>query len=238
MSDLSFHTFAAADRAKKSAGDIVRGAMSRLGLIDVDRTLTAAEMDFGIDTLNGILETWSLESLSVYSTGEVRFKSIGGKRKYLVGVGEYIDAERPSAIASAKILQDAARFQPIQVVGYEWPEASHSIYYNPTFPAGELTLNWDSADEQIALIVNQELRRYDLPTDEQNLPIGHARALELALVVDLAPSFGVTVSKEILNSLNIAQNAIRKQAALLRLRPATTGLGKLTGSRFYGGGNY
>lgn len=233
MSDLSFHTFTAASRAKKSAGDLVRGAMLRLGVIDADRTLTAAEMSDGLNFLNGVLETWSLESLSVYSVGDIRFITTGVS-VYKIGIGEYIDAERPSSIQSAFIEYAPDHICEIEVESYQnrYEHYRRAVYYNPSFPSGELILGWQSSGEAIVLTVNQELRRYDEATDEQNLPAGFARAIELALVVDLAPTYGVAVSKEILNSIKISQNAIRKNSALLRIKKGTTPLGKM--NRFYG----
>lgn len=233
MSDLAFFFNTPLDRSQRTVLDIASAAMQKIGAIDASRPLTANEARDCLDEINGLLEQWSMESLNVYRVGDIRFVTASGQTEYKIGPGEYIDAERPAWIWNAVRSTEPTNTLEVRNYSPVEPPNGYVLNYDPGFPVGTITLGWTPTGEEIALRVDQQLRRYESVSETHGLPPGYERPLTLALAIALSPAYDQTPSQTLMREASIAKATLRKNAAKLRIKPLTTGIGYINDSRRY-----
>jgi hypothetical protein len=91
-----------------TASDIVSRSLRLIGVLGQGRrTLTANELADGIDALNSMLESFSLERLMVYQILEENFSLVIGTGSYTIGTGGTFNTTRPVKIENA-FLRDSS----------------------------------------------------------------------------------------------------------------------------------
>lgn len=187
-----------------TALDLIKYALKKRRVLGVGDTLTDEEAQDALDTLNLMLESWSLDRVSVYNEAQQTFVS-NGQASYTIGPGGDINVtERPTKLTSAytrdaagidhpmRVLLNAQDYDGIQLksIAVPWPSA---VWYEPTNPLGTLHFWPVPNGYTIYLRFWQQLQRFDSLTEQIELPIGYKEAIGLNLAIK-CEDFGGTVT--------------------------------------------
>jgi len=194
--------------AVTTALDLITYALKKRKVLGVGDTLSAEEANDCLDTLNLMLESWSLDRLSVYNEAQQSFVS-DGSDSYTIGPGGDIDVtEKPTKLTNAFTRDEAGVDHPMRVllnaqdydgialkgIAVPWPTA---VWYEPTDPLGTLHFWPVPSGYTIFLRFWAQLQRFETLTESIALPIGYKEAIGLNLAVK-CEDFGGTVTEALM----------------------------------------
>lgn len=189
---------------------LIRFALKQIKVVAQDDDIHANDANTAREVLNMLIGQWNLQGLTLYAKTNSLFDLVSGQSEYTIGITTPVsdfEVVRPTKILTAftrSITNPTYSIDyPCEIVPtakyWEGVAAKDSsgtypqyLYYNPTFPAGTITL-WPTpidTDHQLGLSVVQQLTKYAALTDELELPDGYDMALGYALAVAVAPMFG------------------------------------------------
>lgn len=189
-----------------TAQTLIDRAVKQLGVLQAGGSLGASEANDALAVLNGMLQMWSIERLTVYVLTE-HTHTLTGAQSYSVGSGGDINIDRPNRLDSAFIRQSSTDY-PLEVLraksDYDsiyqktTPGYPRAIYYHPTFPLGTLYL-YPVGDASYTLHFNvwAPLSQFATLATDVNFPDGYEWAIVNNLAVSLAPSYGRPISNEL-----------------------------------------
>lgn len=188
--------------------DLVRSSMRLIGAIATGETPTAEETADGVLCLNDMLENWSTESLSVWSSHNSTFNLIAGQATYTIGpTGNWVTA-RPVVIDDAYcsvqgvdfpiMLISQAEYNVIPIKTNQQAIVERLLYVNE-FPLGLVTV-WPTPaiDATVTLSIRLVI---PTPVDANTVlggPPGYVKALRYSLAVEMAPEFGLEASNTVI----------------------------------------
>jgi hypothetical protein len=217
-----------------TALDLITRAM-KLGRILADgETPTASEANDALAVLNDMLENWSTEPQSVWSTNNFTGTLNPLQSVYTIGpTGDFVTI-RPSAIHGAYCKLNGVDF-PVDVIGQleyndihlktmEQPIVNKLLYVND-YPNGIITV-WPVPIQQSTLTLTFDRLLTPLAlTDEIAYPPGANKALRWGLAVELMLEYGMPVDPGIAATAadakadykrsNTTRRVARQDAALL-----------------------
>jgi len=130
--------------------DIIRAAMRLIQVSAVDVDLTASELKDGLESLNRMLDSWSLDELMLYEVKRETFPLIASQNPYTIGLGGIWNTIRPSKIVGAYLTLTNGSIPvdyPMQVINYDdyndirlktlQTNFPGYLYYQPSFPIAE-----------------------------------------------------------------------------------------------------
>ena len=134
-----------------TANDLIRAAMRLIQVSSVDTVLTAAELQDGLESLNRMIDSWSLDSLMLYEVVREQFALTSGENPYTIGYGATWDTSRPLKIIDAYLVLNNGSIPvsyPMMVMNYDDYNAVRLktlstnfpayLYYQPSFPIAEV----------------------------------------------------------------------------------------------------
>lgn len=229
--------------AVTTALDIIKRALAKARVLGTGDILDDEDAQLSLDTLNLMLESWSIDRLFVYVEELQSYSIAGGVPQYTIGPGGDFNVTRPNELTSCyavvngvsypvEILRNGQQYDTIQLkqLGQPWPQA---IWYEKTYPLGTLHV-WPMGNCSLNLRFTTALQQFANLTTQITLPPGYKEAIVNALAVKLAEDFNTDIPATVVQS---ASNAI---ARLKRLnsQPQSRGLEVSAVSRRYGYGGY
>jgi len=134
-----------------TGNDLIKAAMRLIQVSAVDVDLTAQELTDGLESLNRMLDSWSLDELMLYQVIREQFALVSGQNPYSIGLGGDFNTVRPTRIVGAYLTLNNGSIPvdyPMNVLGYDDYNAirlktlstnfPNYIYYQPSFPIGEV----------------------------------------------------------------------------------------------------
>ena len=183
--------------------DLLRLALMDLQVLAAGEAIDAAEADDALTILNSLLESWSLDSLWIYTIDRVVQSLTPAQSAYTIGTGGNFPMARPDQIDRILWLDGAGYervMQRLTVHGYQdirLKDTSSTIptawYYEPSYPLATLRL-WPvpTLANQIALYVWHRTAAFASLDTAIALPPGYERALRANVALELAPAFSAT----------------------------------------------
>lgn len=219
--------------------DLIKGSLRLIGAIATGETPPAEELNDGLDALNDMLDSWSLENLLVYQRVRTTHTLTVNDATYTIGSSGDINTTRPVRIEKAAILDVAANPDielPVKIIErdeyaeivtkdltatYPW-----ELYVNYGSPLTTLTLYpVPSAANTLVLYHWQPLTTYSSLSTTLALPPGYNRALRYNLALELAPEYGrepsalvferAVESKHNLKRINTVEHFLKADPALV-----------------------
>lgn len=188
-----------------TALDIITDALRMLGVYAPGETLSDADAEQGLITLNDMMDSWSNESLACIAVLEQHYTLVPGTAAYTIGSGGTINQTRPLKIIKdpgTAYVQDAnGNNYPMEVVERDrWNMIGNRsqvnsnfptvLFYDPEFPLGILnffpvpnsgyTAYWDSL---------LQLSEFSNLQSTLSLPPGYKMAIQSNLALELKPYF-------------------------------------------------
>jgi len=201
--------------------DIIRPACHHIGAIGGIEQPSADQISICLDTLNGILDMWSVLPQVAPKPIETVATLPASTPFLTIGPGQQINVARPSKIESAY-----ARLQgqdnPIKVaskqkydsidqksLGSTWPEV---LWYDKGVPTGRVYF-WplSASGMEVHITTLSAIAAYADAEDSQDLPGGYLWCLQLTLAVTVAPIFELPVTPRLERNQMIAFDAIFPQ---------------------------
>ena len=213
--------------ATQTARRLITRSLRDLGVLAIGETPTGAEAMDALDTLNELLESWSLERLMVYVITEVSKALTGGTASYTIGTGGSINTTRPLRIENA-VVRDANNLDlPVQIltrdeftrIGLKQTQSTYPcwLYYDNAWSAGLGTITlWpvpSASDKSLRLWLWQPLPSVASLETSINLPPGYTRALRSNLAVELAAEYGQELDAALLGVAIDSKAVIKSQLA-------------------------
>ena len=199
---------------------IIRG-LQMIGEKPVGGTLTTDEQTAYLSVLNGMLESWSLESLMCYQELQESFALTVGVGTYTIGVGGAFNTARPNEVVSA-FSRDAANydFEMKIIQDREWNSISlknsgntypNFLNYSTRYAAGLATINlfpYPIAGLTLYLSSLKALTNFATIGEVVSLPPGYQRAIESNFAIEAAAGF-IPVSNETAKIAKESKSAIK-----------------------------
>lgn len=198
------------DQTTKTALDLLTGALRKIGQYAPGEAVDSQDANDALDSLNGMLDLWSNQKLSVYNQIETVKTLSAGQATYSIGTGGDINIERPYRVAKAytRITTGISSVDfPCQIATLEkyadiglksqpgpWPKM---VYYNSGWPTGNLIF-WPvpSQGAEFHLWTDQVFTALNL-TDTVSLPRGYFMGLQYSLAEILCSEYGMGVPPNI-----------------------------------------
>lgn len=207
---------------------LIRRSLLLLGVISATEPLTADEAQDGLDALNALVASWSLERLTLYHIPRVDVPLQPSIGRYTWGPGGAIASPRPLRLDGAVLRVDAMDW-PVAVLSqteYEQGvtlkglESTYpcSVYYETAFPLGVLHVYFvPQMPYTLGLFPVVPLTQFGSIDATVTLPEGYERLLVSGLAIELAPMYNKEASPTIAGMLAEAKSAIKRTNAVTPL---------------------
>jgi hypothetical protein len=193
-----------------TAGDQINRALRLLGVLAEGETPSAATSQDGLTALNQMIESWSTERLSVFSTQDQIFTWPAGQITRTLGPSGNFVGNRPVLLDEATYYRDAGtnvsygikfinqqQYDGIAVktVTSTYPQV---IFVNMTYPDATMTVYpQPTRDLEWHFISVNELTNPATLATNLTFPPGYLRAFVYNLAMEIAPEFGVEPSPQV-----------------------------------------
>ena len=194
-----------------TAGDQINGALRLLGVLAEGETPSASMSQDALTALNQMIDSWSIERLSVYNTIDQVFTwPAGTYQKHLGPSGDFVGL-RPVQLDDSTYYRDpgtnvsfgikminqqqyngiavktvTSTYPQVMWINMEYPDIQMTIYPVPT-----RELEWH-------FVSVQELTQPATLGTDIAMPPGYLRAFKYNLACEIAPEFGVEPSPQIM----------------------------------------
>lgn len=201
--------------ATETVLDLITLALKKARVIGKGDILDDEDAQASLDTLNLMLDSWSLDRLFVY-VEELHELQLTGALSYTIGPGGDFDMPRPNQIISGyaqingvsypmEILDSGPQYDSIRLKGLAqaWPRC---VWYEKTYPLG--TLHFYPLGASVCYLrFTTALQQFPTLTTEITLPPGYKKAIVDAGAVELAQANNTDISPLVIQS---ASNAIAR----------------------------
>src|SRR5262245_14891456 len=205
-----------------TARTLIRGALTDLGVASAEEPLSASQAEDGLLLLNQLLDSFSLERLSIYTTPATPITWPPGRSSLTWGPGGDIVSPRPIKLSPTATYTLDAYDYPIEVLErqeqyaqLQWKGMQSTlpiaVYYEPQVPLGVVYI-WPVAqgvDYTVTLYPWQPLGAWANLDDDLRFPPGYERALRTNLAVEASPSYGVQPSPVLVRIAEISRQALQ-----------------------------
>lgn len=186
-----------------TAKQIIESALRTIGVLASGEEGQPAELQDALSALNGMIDSWSNDSLLIPSYKERVFDLDDQKVAYTYGDGGDFDAPRPMAVEYAQILDNANFRYPCEIYGVRtWAQnvrpvtiRPSGIYYEASYPLSVIHFpTFPFSTDKLILQVIEPLANISSITNSFSLPKGYDRALKLNLAVEIAAEYNGKLS--------------------------------------------
>lgn len=185
-----------------TALDIIEKALRQIRVLGTGDILSDEDAQNSLDTLNMMMESWSLDHLYVFEEGMLNFPFINGQATYTIGPGgQFNTPNRPLKLMSGytrstgidyplAILTDATQYDSIMNKGIAASFPGY-VWYEQTYPLGTLHFYSAPTGNTVFLRFWDQLQSFPTLTTVVTLPIGYKEALVFSLALSLSGEFGI-----------------------------------------------
>lgn len=193
--------------AEITANDIISRAYRILGDLGSGEALTSSQADDGLEALNAMLDSFSIERLMIYQVRQESFTWPTNTASQTIGSGGDFDTHRPDRIEVGTYFEDSnAIAYPVDIVRnrevydtiYDktvqssYPEL---LFYDPSVTLATIYA-YPVPNQSLTLKLNswQPLTVFDSLAEVHNLPPGYRRMLSYNLAKELEAEVGLVLS--------------------------------------------
>lgn len=204
-----------------TAGDQINRAFRLLGVLAEGESPTASESNDALVALNQMIDSWSIERLSVYATMDQTFTWPAGERSQTLGpTGDFV-GERPglidpstyytySNLSFTPVIINQAQYDNItlKTVTSTYPQV---LFINMDFPNVTMYVYpVPNADTEWHIISVTPLDQPATLVTELSFPPGYMRAFAYNLACEIAPEFGVEPSRQVQRIATMSKRDLKR----------------------------
>jgi hypothetical protein len=206
-----------------SAGDLINGSLRLLGQLAEGETPSAETSADALTAMNQMLDSWSIERLSVFSTRDDVFTWPAQTIKRTYGpTGDFVGTrpvqlddstyfKDPQNNLSYDVLfinQDQYNGIALKTAGSTYPQV---MWVNMTYPDIEMYLYpRPTKDLEFHLVSVQVLSQPANLATNLAFPPGYLRAFRYCLAMELAPEFGVEPSPQVQRIAMVSKRNLKR----------------------------
>lgn len=233
--------------AVTTARDLIEKSLKEILVLGVQDTLTALELQDGLDALNLMLDSWWLEKLAVFALRRESFALTNNVATYTIGTGGAFNTTRPVRLFNAFVRYNNVDFPLVLIDNVTYDSIPYKangglpqvLFYDPQYPLASINLYPVPSPAGMTLFIDSylQIRSFTSLTDAIDLPPGYARAIIKNLAVEQAPQYNKTVTKDLAAQAAVSKGAIKRNnqvQIVSTFDPAI--LGNYQGSSLYGMG--
>lgn len=200
----------ATDPTQKTVLDLITGALRKTGEYAAGEPIANEDANAALDSLNGLLDLLSNESMAIYNNNENTVMLTAGKFLYTVGIGGDFNIQRPLRITQAysrltsssggvDFPCDIVSTDAYSSIGFKkqpgpWPKRA---YYNANFPTAQMYF-WPIPTQAVEFhFWSDMLFQPESLTSTAALPQGYYLYLQYALAEILCADYGIPVPPDI-----------------------------------------
>lgn len=218
-----------------TASDIINRSLRMFSAIGSGKSATASEASDALNILNAMIDSWSIDRLSIYQILEETFTWASGQTSRTIGPGGNFVTVRPNRIEGgfSRINNVDYIFRIIDKDQYDSIAVKNTqstypnvMFYDPVVTTGVLyAYPVPNVSLEVHLKSWKQIQSFTALTDTLTLPPGYQRAIEYNLAVELQTEYP---DLPLLDS--VRQKATESLAAIKTLNTPTLisnlGLGK------------
>jgi hypothetical protein len=183
-----------------TANDMISRALRLIGVKGQGtRTLTANEAADGLNALNTMLDSWSIDRAKIYQLLTETHTLVVGTADYSIGTGGDISTTRPTRIEQAFIRDSAGYDYPVTIINkkaYDMVTLKTTqsrpkyLYYDEIFPLAFIRLVYTPSDTDVLHFTSwKQMQQFSTGTTALAMPPGYQRAIEFNLALELQPEY-------------------------------------------------
>ena len=206
-----------------TARDQIKGALRLIGALAEGETPSAETMNDSLTALNQMLDSWSIESLVIYSTQDQTFAWPSGQSTRTLGPSGNFVGSRPvdNVDWSSYYVDSSGLSQPLKFIDrHRYNDISFKstitgdpeyIWVNPTMPNITMTV-YRVPDENLTFhfISAVPLTQLTNLSDVLVFPPGYLRAFKFNLAVEISAEFGITPPEWVQRLAITSKNNIKR----------------------------
>lgn len=185
--------------ASITALDLIRRSMYLVNALAAGETPDAQSANDALQTLNEMIDGWSIQTLAVYGTANDEFTTTPGKATYTYGPGGDINDVRPAYVNDSYCIRngittpvrviDILEYNEIPLKGMSQPLVERMMWTN-IYPLSTVTL-WPVPSETVTIGLTSGRILTSIPDLQTSilLPPGYLKALRYNLAMDLWPEY-------------------------------------------------
>ena len=204
-----------------TANEIISRSLRLMGVLGQGRrTLTANEAADGLEALNGMLESFSLERMMVYQILEENFPLVAGTASYTIGSGGTFSTIRPIKIESAFIRDSSNIDYQLEIINNEAYDSvqlktvssrPQYLYYDPVYPLAYIRLLYVPAYADTLYINSwKQLQQFTDGTTALALPPGYQRMIVYNLAIEMNAEYQTKLAPEVVAIATQSKAAIKR----------------------------
>jgi hypothetical protein len=208
--------------ATYTAGDQITRALRLLGILAEGETPSAAMSQDALTAMNQMLDSWSTERLTVFSTQDQVFtwpssiisRTLGptgnfvGLRPVLLDDATYFKAPNGVSYGIKMINQQQYNGIAVKTVTSTYPQV---MWVNMTFPDIEIYVYpRPTQDLEFHFVSVQELDQPATLVTELHFPPGYMRAFAYNLAMEIAPEYGVEPSPQVQRIAMVSKRDLKR----------------------------
>jgi len=188
-----------------------------------DKTFTAEDYANALSALNGMLQTWTIDGLSVWTINRTVLPLTIGTQAYTLGTGGTLNMARPTWIENMSVLITTSTPNvelPIQILqDQDWQEipvkAVSSTFPTACYPQGDYPLNtlnfWPipAAACSVVLYTPGPFGAFASISEDFAMPNGYERAARYNLAVEISPEYGIECSMSVQGIASLSKSQLR-----------------------------
>ena len=209
-------------------------ALKELEVLAENETLGGTALGFCLRRLQGLIDSWKLEALTMAVTVRSVFNLVAGTSSYTIGAGAVFNVARPAQIDNAAVILDPSASTPVEIPlevltdqrYQQWAmkgltsTVPTAIYYDHDYDASGfghiLVLPVPSSSTpDLVLYLATALTGFADATTTYRMAPGYYEALLYNLAIRLAKSYGAEISQD----LRIAADQALSRVKNANLRP-------------------
>lgn len=207
-------------QATVTACSMIMRGLQMIGEKRIGDTLTPDEKTAYLSVLNGMLESWNLESLMLYQELQENFVLDAGDGAYTIGVGGNFNTTRPISIISAFIREGGSDY-PLKLINDAAYNGIRSksiagtypsfLYYDQAYVSGLGTIKLYPIPSAGLTLYISTLKQLTLSANCDEviaLPPGYQRAIESNFAIEAAAGY-IPVSNEVAKIAKESKAAIK-----------------------------
>lgn len=183
--------------------DLIKLALKKARVLGTGDILSDSDAQDSLDTINLMLDSWSLDRLFVYVEQLQTFTLTGSAAAYTIGPGGDFSTPRPDKLTSAyavvngisypmEILDNGNQYDQIALkgLGGVWPSC---VWYEKTYPLGILHF-YPIGASSVNLRFTTPLQQFPALNTVIALPTGYKKVIVDAGAVELAQAHNTELS--------------------------------------------
>lgn len=204
-----------------TAGEQIEAALRLIGFLGEGETPSGTIAATCLDTLNQMLEAWSVSRLLVYSTQEQVLTWTSGNATRTLGPSGQLVGLRPVQLLPDTYYKVGSQSYPIRIISREEYNAIPDKAASSALPEF-LVIDYDTPNATLTLypvpsqnlsfhfISVTEFTQPALYSTELVLPPGYLRAVKYNLAVELAPEFGTEAKRSVQRIASTSLKALKR----------------------------